>query len=413
MLEIVERHGQWRQAEGERILASHSMVEDFRASLRESIAWTRGYEKLLYWGVSYGTLLGQTFAAVHPNRVGRLVIDGVLDPDDYYTGGWLANLQDSDQIMGILSQYCFAAGSSKCPMYKGTTASDIEYHIEQLIDSFKLTPMAVLDDEAQVRGPEVVTYRDVYLRAIGAMHSPFTSAESFFTLLSELARGNTSRIAYEKSAQKDVTASLARCKDRHSSPNGCFPEQYFGLLSSTPVIECMDSAARGSSNRNLTVSIFKAYYTILKSQSKWLASSWARHKLSCVGMLDVPAWHPSISIAASNTSHPLLIIGNTADTVTPIRNGRRVATLFPGSEVLQQNSAGHCSHAHPSLCTARRVRNYFQSGTLPEAGTVCEPDVIPFVDDLDDLDVSREGELELWQALVRVSRGRKQSWVEG
>lgn len=35
--------------------------------------------------------------------------------------------------------------------------------------------------------------------------------------------------------------------------------------------------------------------------------------------------------------------------------------------------------AAPSLCTAKYVREYFEDGTLPEEGTVCEVDGLPFI----------------------------------
>lgn len=35
----------------------------------------------------------------------------------------------------------------------------------------------------------------------------------------------------------------------------------------------------------------------------------------------------------------------------------------------------HASIAQPSLCTAKTIRSYFVNGTLPEPGTICEPDV--------------------------------------
>ena len=39
-----------------------------------------GDEKLTYVGASYGTFLGATYAGLFPDRVGRLVLDGAMDP---------------------------------------------------------------------------------------------------------------------------------------------------------------------------------------------------------------------------------------------------------------------------------------------------------------------------------------------
>lgn len=82
-----------------------------------------------------------------------------------------------------------------------------------------------------------------------------------------------------------------------------------------------------------------------------------------------------------------------------------MATKFHNSVVLQQNSEGvctyldlsqatssviryfsfssadshqHCSISSPSLCTAKNIRAYFQTGELPVVGTVCEPEQRPF-----------------------------------
>ena len=41
-----------------------------------------GVPRLKYWGISYGTFIGQTFASMFPGRVGRMIVDGVMDADD-------------------------------------------------------------------------------------------------------------------------------------------------------------------------------------------------------------------------------------------------------------------------------------------------------------------------------------------
>jgi hypothetical protein len=48
-----------------------------------------------------------------------------------------------------------------------------------------------------------------------------------------------------------------------------------------------------------------------------------------------------------------------------------MSTRFPGSAVLTQDSAGHCSLAAFSPCTWAAVSRYFDTGELPKPGTVC------------------------------------------
>jgi pimeloyl-ACP methyl ester carboxylesterase len=84
MVAIVEGLGEWRETESLGLLNVHRSVK--KEDTSNELRWDKGKEKLLYWGFSYGTLLGATFAAMHPNRVGRVILDGVVDAEDYYSG---------------------------------------------------------------------------------------------------------------------------------------------------------------------------------------------------------------------------------------------------------------------------------------------------------------------------------------
>ena len=67
--------------------------------------------KLLnYWGFSYGTMIGQTFASMFPSRVGRVAIDGVMDAEDYTSGGYTSSIVDQDAVFATFFQYCNLAG---------------------------------------------------------------------------------------------------------------------------------------------------------------------------------------------------------------------------------------------------------------------------------------------------------------
>jgi pimeloyl-ACP methyl ester carboxylesterase len=49
-----------------------------------------GHQKLDYYGASYGTYLGQTYATVFPKRVGRMILDGNVGPKNVWYDAQLA-----------------------------------------------------------------------------------------------------------------------------------------------------------------------------------------------------------------------------------------------------------------------------------------------------------------------------------
>lgn len=75
--------------------------------------------------------------------------------------------------------------------------------------------------------------------------------------------------------------------------------------------------------------------------------------------------NPALNPKPIKTSHPLFFISNTHDPVTPLTSGLKMAKKFEGAGLLEQLSQGHCSLAAVSLCTAEKIRKYFQTGELP------------------------------------------------
>lgn len=154
MVEIIDRHAEWRNKPAELWLASkEGKSTTSRKENGDLFAWEavldrtkryKGDEKLQYWGFSYGTVLGATFAAVYPERVGRMVLDGVADAYDYYPTGWMRNLNDTDKIMSKFYEYCSEARPEKCAMNIGnSSSSDIQNLVESLISSLHEDPISV------------------------------------------------------------------------------------------------------------------------------------------------------------------------------------------------------------------------------------------------------------------------------
>lgn len=407
MVEIVERVGEWRENEAKRLIAELNVEDAVAASeIAERVAYRPGSEKLQFWGMSYGTLIGSTFAALHPQRVGRLILDGVMDPADHYSGSWLKNLLDSDKIVTKFSEYCFQAGPEKCPMYTGLSPADIEARFTTILLSLKKSPVPVALPPSSVRsaGPELVTYGDAHLYMLSSLYFTYASTEAFWTMLLAFeSRNATSPTLLEIADGKQARLSPAECReDEAGVPHRCIP--YNSMLGPNQAISCMDIGG----TTNITLESYERYLAVLQAQSRWISPNWGRNKLGCLGYAVQPAWRPSLAFEKQeweNTSHPLLIIGNSHDPVTPLANARRVSTLFPGSVVLRQDSEGHVSQSNPSLCTARTVREYFQSGTLPQEGSVCRPELKPFVGCIQEhgCDFEKLGEKNLWDSMVGIA----------
>lgn len=79
MLAIVDKIEEHRIAQRSRRYGEESRLE-LRSEKKEKEK--RDLPRLQYVGVSYGTTIGQFFASMFPGRVGRMVLDGVVDVDD-------------------------------------------------------------------------------------------------------------------------------------------------------------------------------------------------------------------------------------------------------------------------------------------------------------------------------------------
>lgn len=415
MVEIIEKEGERRAREAEQLVelrpnAETSINSMEKEEILQRTSYRPGREKIQYWGMSYGTTVGSTFAAMHPDKVRRLILDGNMDPADHYVGLFEHSLQDADMVITKHSEYCYQAGPEKCPLHDASPEA-VEARLTSIMESMKAEPIAVPLPNSL--GPEVVTRGDVHMSLLGAVYFPFALAEQFWDLLHTIESRNITDprlIGLAKGKQASMQPAVlpgvgTGCDSAAGAgdPQSCLP--YYAWAGAFSVVSCMDA---GGGPSTLTREAFEAHRAELAYQSRWVSPTWTRNRLMCEGINAKPAWRPSLTFEKqewANTSFPLLIIGNTHDPATPLANAERVSSeLFPGSVVLLHDSEGHCSHANPSLCTAKVIREYFQTGTLPEAGTVCLPERKPF------LGCVRPGgchydddDAHLWEALVELS----------
>ena len=130
----------------------------------------------------------------------------------------------------------------------------------------------------------------------------------------------------------------------------------------------------GYSLQDSDIESMEEYWQLLESVSPAAGGIWAMLRLNCAAWPFRPltSWGRD-ALFHGNTSHPILFASATADPVTPLHSARIMSSRYPGSVLLVQDSAGHCTLAAPSACTVNAIKAYFQSGELPEPDTVCIP----------------------------------------
>ncbi|KAK0455738.1 Alpha/Beta hydrolase protein [Desarmillaria tabescens] len=307
-----------------------------------------GQEKLQYWGFSYGTILGATFAAMFPDKIERMVLDGVVDTENYYATLWSDNLTDSNKTLQAFFDGCYQAGPDGCPFYDSSPDA-IKQNLDNLYDTIRARPLPVRLPTAY----GVVDYARLRYAVFSSLYIPQSIYWTLAKGLSELAQGNGEGIL-------NLTAH---------TPFECSCDDPSALLTSS----VQDSMIAVICNDGLPVprdvESAEAYYANLSAQFEW-ASIWTGVRIGCAGWPDYPKTNFRGPFTG-NTSYPILFVGNTADPVAPLAAAKKVASGFDGSVVLTQDSPGHCSISANSPCTQGYIRDYFINGTLPELDTVC------------------------------------------
>ncbi|KAJ7617120.1 TAP-like protein-domain-containing protein [Roridomyces roridus] len=329
---------------------------DYTARDMLRIVEAHGREKIQYWGFSYGSVLGATFAAMFPDKVGRLVIDGVVDSENYYAAECSNNLMDTEKVWTAFLNGCVDAGPTKCPIYS-PTAAEIQATVDDLYDSLRKRPIPVRTATSY----GIVDYDLMRNTIFVSLYKPFALFPTLARALADLSAGNaTGLYQISEAPQFKCSCDLDEFSFENVNDGGL-------------AVLCNDGKRISKSFEDA-----EKHYRNLLANSSW-ADVWmsACDRLACMAWPEFPKTNFHGPFVA-NTSFPLLMVGNTADPVTPLWAAKKMAQGFSGSVVLTQDSIGHCSLAAPSLCTQKHIRNYFRDGVLPEAGTVCSTDSGPF-----------------------------------
>lgn len=94
-------------------LLAHVGTADVARDL-EAIRRALGDEELNYLGFSYGTHIGQVYAAMYPTRIRAMVLDGVVDPALGYEEFLLGQAAAFEEVFDDNVRACAEAGPGRC-----------------------------------------------------------------------------------------------------------------------------------------------------------------------------------------------------------------------------------------------------------------------------------------------------------
>ncbi|KAF2458267.1 hypothetical protein BDY21DRAFT_342017 [Lineolata rhizophorae] len=351
MASIADAWTRWRKND-------NSDMDESLSSKREEST------KIEYWGLSYGTLLGATFAAMFPERIHRMVLDGVVNADQWTTSRFLDMLVDTDAAFETFFEYCFEAGP-RCAFYSsGDNVDDIVSRYERVMSKLQEQPISGVYPDWNT--PWRVDWDLLHDIIFDATYLPISRFPDIANLLQALDIGDKDKLMeyWRGIAGSPVDTPVAELFCRKELPQDLHGGD------AQKAIMCGDKTHPLKGDLANLESIFK----VMASRSKF-ADVIMTFVISCADY-SIPSspislpWSKDDYIATQqqqiNTSFPLLFISNSRDPVTPLMSGLHMADKFSDAGFLELRTEGHTSFAATSACLLARVRAYFKNGTVPK-----------------------------------------------
>jgi len=297
-----------------------------------------GDDALNWFGASYGTYLGTRYIQRFPTHVGRMVLDGVVDP-----GLDAMGLSYGQSIAFQRAVERFAADCAtlrSCP-YRGN-AGAVVGSINTLLARLDTHPMAT-------RAALPLVQAEALNAVIYAMYTPFLWPD-LRRALAAATRGDGTPLQRMAADANDQTGP-----DTYGS-NGA---------SAFPAIGCWDQPAPPGPDGLRAAA--RTWATTAKVPEIARALAWGN--ASCALWFGHSPVLPGP--ATSTTTAPVLLIGTTFDPATPYWWARDVHKHMPTSTLLTYYGDGHTAFGNGSTCIDRAVTTYLVRGVMPAPDTVC------------------------------------------
>ena len=299
-----------------------------------------GDSTLNYLGYSYGTYLGAVYAELFPEKVGRMVLDGAVDPQVSDLEALATQMAGFDSALASYMAWCLS--ESDCP-FTGSVDNGL-LQVRDLLDRIDDLELVASDgrqlDSATVgTGIAYTLYSEwswpsltgmFAALAVGDADPAFDNADAYYGRYGGWYDGNGNEVY-----------TAVTCNEGDLGTDGVTP------LEGVEIID----------DRAPILGRYFAYddYAVLDVA----CSNWP------VPVADLP------TSFAANGAPPILVIGTTNDPATPYANAVSLAEQLSSGVLISYEGEGHTIYAHGVSCIDDTVDAYLLRDEVPAADPMC------------------------------------------
>jgi pimeloyl-ACP methyl ester carboxylesterase len=295
-----------------------------------------GDTTLNYLGYSYGTLLGQVYAKLFPDKAGRLVLDGAVDPAASEFEATKAQAQGFERALDAFLADC--AGSRDCPFTGSPDQS--RTLIRALLDRLDKSPLANADG-----------------RTLGS-GTLFTAI-----ILPLYSQGNWAYLRQLFSTVLKGDASIAF--DLADSYNGRGPDGAYAENQTEAfiAINCLDAREPADNTR------MREQAAELALAAPIFGPQMSYGEPGCANWPVQPK-RERVAIVAPGAAD-ILVIGTTNDPATPYEWAETVAKNLQRGHLITYRGEGHTAYNKSNACVNAAVEDFLLNGVVPTADPNC------------------------------------------
>jgi pimeloyl-ACP methyl ester carboxylesterase len=293
-----------------------------------------GDRKLNFYGGSYGTYIGATYAGEFPRRVGRMVLDGAVDPLQSPLKSDLSTARGFEVALDSYLADCVAQG---CPL--GDSVAVAKRRIQSFLNGLDQHPLQV--------GSRQLTQGWAFYGVV----FPLYSKESWPVETASLTR-----------AMAGDGGLMLEIADQYvgRSADGSYTDSFVQVL---PAVNCLDSP------EHETVAQIESDIPRFQRLSPTFGTytAWAPYGCS---HWPVRAQFPKPDFRAPGAP-PIVVVGTTRDPATPYHQAVALAGELDSGVLLSRNGDGHTAYVSGNACIDTTVDGYLSNGVVPTDGKRC------------------------------------------